>query len=119
MHVMVILGTLQRQVVLMRSQVQARTICMQFEGNWTPIKDVVVDKVGKFAYVIGTPNDVAATPVIMDVSVDVRTKAGSFRCCRAPRSLAIKKQKPQPCKWVYWSVSRCIRGTFAKPPFER
>ena len=52
----------------------ARTICMQFEGNWTPVTDIVVDKVGKYAYVIGSPHDAAATPVVMDVVLDVRTK---------------------------------------------
>lgn len=55
-------------------QVMARTICMQFEGNWTPVTDIVVDKVGKYAYVIGSPHDAAATPVVMDVVLDVRTK---------------------------------------------
>ena len=47
---------------------------MQFEGNWTPVTDIVVDKVGKYAYVIGSPHDAAATPVVMDVVLDVRTK---------------------------------------------
>ncbi|KAL3144165.1 hypothetical protein ABBQ32_003949 [Trebouxia sp. C0010 RCD-2024] len=46
----------------------------QFEGNWTPVADIVVDKVGKYAYVIGSPHDAAATPVVMDVVLDVRTK---------------------------------------------
>ncbi|KAL0042783.1 hypothetical protein WJX79_011021 [Trebouxia sp. C0005] len=57
-----------------QQQVLARTICMQFEGNWTPVTDIVVDKVGKYAYVIGSPHDAAATPVVMDVVLDVRTK---------------------------------------------
>ena len=47
---------------------------MQFEGNWTPVTDIVVDKVGKYAYVIGSIHDTAATPVVMDVILDVRTK---------------------------------------------
>ena len=47
---------------------------MQFEGNWTPVTEIVVDKVGKYAYVIGSPHDAAATPVVMDVVLDVRTK---------------------------------------------
>lgn len=55
-------------------QVLARTITMQFEGNWTPVTDIVVDKVGKYAYVIGSIHDTAATPVVMDVILDVRTK---------------------------------------------
>ena len=58
-------------------QVHARTICMMFEGIWTPVVDIVVDKVGKYAYVIGSPMDATgATPVIMDVTLDVRTKVG-------------------------------------------
>ncbi|KAK9808775.1 hypothetical protein WJX72_003363 [[Myrmecia] bisecta] len=66
----------EKTVILPDSQQQvlARTICMQFEGNWTPVTDIVVDKVGKYAYIIGSPHDVAATPVVMDVTLDVRTK---------------------------------------------
>ncbi len=62
-------------------QVLARTICMQFEGNWTPVTDIVVDKVGKYAYVIGSPHDAAATPVVMDVVLDVRTKVQIHILC--------------------------------------
>lgn len=62
-------------------QVLARTICMQFEGNWTPVTDIVVDKVGKYAYVIGSPHDAAATPVVMDVVLDVRTKVQMHILC--------------------------------------
>ena len=52
---------------------------MMFEGIWTPVVDIVVDKVGKYAYVIGSPMDVTgATPVIMDVTLDVRTKVGCW-----------------------------------------
>lgn len=51
---------------------------MQFEGNWTPVTDIVVDKVGKYAYVIGSMHDAAATPVVMDVVLDVRTKVWMF-----------------------------------------
>ena len=72
-------GVLQ---ALLQVQVMARTICMQFEGNWTPVTDIVVDKVGKYAYVIGSPHDAAATPVVMDVVLDVRTKVPlSSACC--------------------------------------
>lgn len=58
-------------------QVGARVISMQFEGNWTAVTDVIVDKVGKYAHVIGSPHDSASTPVVMDVSLDVRTKVPS------------------------------------------
>ena len=57
-------------------QVVAPTINMQFEGNWTPVSDIVVDKVGKYAYIIGSPHDTAITPIVMDVTLDVRTKVG-------------------------------------------
>jgi len=66
------------------TQVLARTICMQFEGNWTPVTDIVVDKVGKYAYVIGSPHDAAATPVVMDVVLDVRTKVPIHTQCAIP-----------------------------------
>jgi hypothetical protein len=74
-------------------QVKARTICMQFEGNWTPLVDIVVDKVGKYAYVIGPPHDVGGRlPIVMDVTLDVRTKVTgqkplhTWLACLRPRS---------------------------------
>ena len=57
-------------------QVVARTLHMQFQGNWTPVTDIIVDKVGKYAYIIGSPHDTAITPIVMDVTLDVRTKVG-------------------------------------------
>ena len=47
---------------------------MQFEGNWSTIQDVIVDKVGKYAYINGSTHDNTTTPIIMDVSLDIRTK---------------------------------------------
>ena len=47
---------------------------MQFEGNWKTIQDVIVDKVGKYAYVNGSSHDNLSVPIIMDVSLDIRTK---------------------------------------------
>lgn len=68
---------LAKSVIMPDSQqpVSVRTICMQFEGNWAPVTDIVVDKVGKYAYSIGSAHDTAITPVVMDVSLDIRTKA--------------------------------------------
>lgn len=65
---------------------------MQFEGNWTPVTDIVVDKVGKYAYVIGSIHDTAATPVVMDVILDVRTKVPSEEHCNAELKLARASQ---------------------------
>ena len=53
-------------------QVTARTISMQFEGNWATVADVIVDKVSKYAHVIGSPVDTASTPVFVDVRTKVR-----------------------------------------------
>lgn len=57
----------------------ARTICMQFEGHSTTVADIVVDTVGKFAYTVGATSGGAgaaeALPIVMDVALDVRTKA--------------------------------------------
>ena len=66
----------EKSVIMPDSQqhVMARTICMQFEGNWTPVTDIIVDNVGKYAYTIGSPHDTSVTPVVMDVSLDIRTK---------------------------------------------
>ena len=86
---MVCNSCLQVSQALVHVQVMARTICMQFEGNWTPVTDIVVDKVGKYAYVIGSPHDAAATPVVMDVVLDVRTKVPSpYACCSSCRHSA-------------------------------
>ncbi len=38
------------------------------------MSDIVVDKVGKYAYTIGSPHDTTVTPVVMDVTLDIRTK---------------------------------------------
>lgn len=54
---------------------------MQFEGNWSTIQDVIVDKVGKYAYINGSTHDNTTTPIIMDVSLDIRTKV----CQSKPR----------------------------------
>lgn len=60
-------------------QVSARTICMQFEGYSSTVADIVVDTVGKFAYTVGGSaagvSTAEALPVVMDVSLEVRTKA--------------------------------------------
>ena len=66
----------EKSVIMPDSQqhVTARTICMQFEGNWSPVQDIIVDKVGKYAYTIGSHHDRSVTPVVMDVSLDIRTK---------------------------------------------
>ena len=40
--------------------------------------DIVVDKVGKYAYTIGSPHDTTVTPVVMDVTLDIRTKVCIF-----------------------------------------
>ncbi|KAK9809768.1 hypothetical protein WJX73_004442 [Symbiochloris irregularis] len=67
---------MEKAVILPHSQLQvlARTIHMQFQGNWTAVTDIIVDKVGKYAYTIGSPHDTAITPMVMDVTLDVRTK---------------------------------------------
>ena len=54
---------------------------MQFEGNWNTIQDVIVDKVGKYAYVNGSSHDNTSTPIIMDVSLDIRTKVRPAAYC--------------------------------------
>lgn len=57
-------------------QVGARTISMQFEGSWNPIVDIIVDKVGKYIYDLQSPSDSTCLPIIMDVSLEERTKVG-------------------------------------------
>ena len=71
---------------------------MQFEGNWAAVADVIVDKVGKYAHVIGSPLDTASTPVVMDVSLDVRTKVGLSIPYhrRVPKGTALKKEETAP-----------------------
>lgn len=47
---------------------------MQFDGNWTAVEGVVVDKLGKYAYAIPGLGGAPATPFILDVALDVRAK---------------------------------------------
>ena len=52
---------------------------MQLEGNWAPVADIMVDKVGKFAYGLSSPGgrggDALAMPIILDVALETRVKA--------------------------------------------
>ncbi len=47
---------------------------MQFDGNWTAVEGVVVDKLGKYAYAIPGVGGGPATPFILDVALNVRAK---------------------------------------------
>ena len=48
---------------------------MQFEGNWAPVTDIMVDKVGKFACAVACPTaEPVAMPVLLDVVLDVSVK---------------------------------------------
>lgn len=63
-----------------------RTISMQLEGSWAPVADIMVDKVGKFAYGLSAPGgssggDAQGTPIILDVALDSRVKARMMRYC--------------------------------------
>ena len=55
-------------------QVLGRTLSLQFDGNWTAVEGVVVDKLGKYAYAIPGVGGAPATPFILDVALDVRAK---------------------------------------------
>ena len=59
------------------SQVLGRTLSLQFDNNWTAVEDVVVDKLGKYAYAIPGVGGAPATPFILDVALDVRAKVSS------------------------------------------
>ena len=47
---------------------------MLFAGNWNALEDIVVDKVGKYAYKLKSPMENAHAHVIIDVTVDGYTK---------------------------------------------
>eukprot|EP00884_Botryococcus_braunii_P017936 jgi/Botrbrau1/4826/Bobra.0325s0040.1 len=72
----ILLNPSEKHVILpdAQQQVRARTINIQLEGNWAPLTDIVIDKVGKYAYTVGNANEGQSTPVVMDVSLDIRTK---------------------------------------------
>ena len=59
-------------------QVLGRTLSMQFDGNWTAVEGIVVDKLGKYAYAIPGIGGGPATPFILDVALDVRAKVLPF-----------------------------------------
>jgi hypothetical protein len=50
---------------------------MHFDGNWTAVEDIVIDKLGKYAYAIPGTSGSPATPFILDVALDVRAKVSS------------------------------------------
>ena len=50
---------------------------MSFHGNWTAVEDIVIDKLGKYAYAIPGISGGPPTPFILDVALDVRAKVGS------------------------------------------
>lgn len=52
---------------------------MLFAGNWNPVEDIVVDKVGKYVYELKSHVGNADTHVIVDVTVDGHSKVRPFR----------------------------------------
>ena len=61
--------------------VLARTVTVQLEGNMPPLEDVIVDKVGTFAYELRAPHGLedASVPVIVEVGLENRTRTVTLR----------------------------------------
>ncbi|KAK3275586.1 hypothetical protein CYMTET_16293 [Cymbomonas tetramitiformis] len=57
-----------------QGEMEAHTISMQLEGNWTPLKDILVDKVGKYVQEMRSPFDKSTMSVVLEVTLVARTK---------------------------------------------
>ncbi|CAI5464912.1 unnamed protein product [Closterium sp. Yama58-4] len=65
-----------QKVVTLRDtrKILARTICVKLKGDWLPINDIVMDKVGKYVMDLRLPGSTVVLPVVFDVTLKSRTK---------------------------------------------
>lgn len=56
------------------SAVTAVVMSLQFEGDWMPITDVIVNHVGRYLYHLHSPFENLSVPLHIDVSLDGRVK---------------------------------------------
>lgn len=55
-------------------QVRGRAISIQFEGNWNPLANIIVDKVGKYIYELQSPLENVTLPVMVNIALHDRVK---------------------------------------------
>ncbi|CAI5510040.1 unnamed protein product [Closterium sp. Naga37s-1] len=65
-----------QKVVTLRDtrKILARTICVKLKGDWLPMNDIVMDKVGKYVMDLRLPGSTVVLPVVFDVTLKSRTK---------------------------------------------
>lgn len=51
-----------------------KVLHVRFQGNWMPIKRIVVNHIGKFSYMLVSPHDGLRVPLLVDISLKARTK---------------------------------------------
>jgi len=59
---------------LLGSERTGSMINLHFEGNWMPVRDVSVNVVGKYRYLMSSPADNTTVPLIVDIILVGRTK---------------------------------------------
>lgn len=62
-------------------QVEARGISLRFEGNWLPVKNIVVSHVSRQLLYLEAPGKTASLPFVVEVAVVGRTKVVSIHSC--------------------------------------
>ncbi|GBG61019.1 hypothetical protein CBR_g18614 [Chara braunii] len=69
----------EKTLTLLDSQkLVARTISLQLHGRWDPLRDVIIDKVGKSVLNVESSYDNMSFPVICNVTLEERTKVVSI-----------------------------------------
>ena len=68
------ISTVQAEGHESTSTIQFECLHLQFEGNWSPLRNVNVSLVGKYKYRLQSPLEGAEVPVIVDIVLVGRTK---------------------------------------------
>ncbi|CAI6006663.1 unnamed protein product, partial [Closterium sp. NIES-64] len=68
-----------QKVVTLRDtrKILARTICVKLKGDWLPINDIVMDKVGKYVMDLRLPGSTVVLLVVFDATLKSRTKTAA------------------------------------------
>jgi hypothetical protein len=65
---------LQRVTLQDGSSISALVVSLQFEGDWMPVNDVIINNVGCYQYSLHSPFENLNIPVHVDVSLEGRVK---------------------------------------------
>eukprot|EP00210_Caulerpa_lentillifera_P006324 g6040.t1 len=70
----------EKEVILphANTKVKTQTICVTFAGNWEPVQNIVVDKVGKYGYPLRSLSSQGQMSVIVDITIKDKVKVISI-----------------------------------------